>query len=84
MLGGILDGREGADDALVVGYVLVRVERDVEVDLVSNTLSLETYTAMRRFHSELTRMRTRLPFRSTSVIASLLERDIVIYNEKLW
>lgn len=33
MLGGILDGREGADDALVVGYVLVRVERDVEVDL---------------------------------------------------
>jgi len=29
-------------------------------------------------------MRTRLPLRSTSVIASLLERDIVDYDEKLF
>jgi len=36
MLGGVFDGREGADDALVIGYMLVRVEGDVEVDLVIN------------------------------------------------
>lgn len=33
VLEGILDGGEGTDDALVVGDVLVGVERDVEVDL---------------------------------------------------
>jgi len=36
MFGGVFDGREGADDALVVGYVLARVKRDVEVDLRVN------------------------------------------------
>jgi hypothetical protein len=30
---GVLDGGDGADDALGVGDVLVAVERDVEVDL---------------------------------------------------
>jgi hypothetical protein len=30
---GVLDGRDGADDALGVGDLLVGVERDVEVDL---------------------------------------------------
>lgn len=35
VLEGILDGGEGTDDALVVGDVLVGVERDVEVDLTS-------------------------------------------------
>jgi hypothetical protein len=29
----IVDGRQRADDALVVGHLLVGVERDVEVDL---------------------------------------------------
>lgn len=33
VLDGILDGGQRADDALVVGDVLVAVERDVEVDL---------------------------------------------------
>lgn len=30
---GILDGGQGTDDALVVGDLLVGVERDIEVDL---------------------------------------------------
>lgn len=33
MLEGVFDGGEGADDALVVGDVLVGVQGDVEVDL---------------------------------------------------
>ncbi len=33
MFGGVLDGGEGAHDALVVGDFLVAVEGDVEVDL---------------------------------------------------
>jgi len=33
VVAGILDGGEGADDALVVGDLLVGIERDVEVDL---------------------------------------------------
>jgi hypothetical protein len=32
---GVLDGRDGADNALGVGDLLVGVERDVEIDLVS-------------------------------------------------
>ena len=31
---GVLDGRDGADDALVVGDVLVVIEGDIEVDLL--------------------------------------------------
>jgi hypothetical protein len=34
VVNGILDGGDGADDALVVGNVLVGVEGDVEVDLL--------------------------------------------------
>jgi hypothetical protein len=33
ILEGVLDGGEGTDNSLVVGDVLVGVERDVEVDL---------------------------------------------------
>lgn len=33
MIGGVLDGGEGADDTLVVCDVLVGVQGDVEVDL---------------------------------------------------
>ena len=36
MVGGVLDGREGADDTLVVGDVLIGVQGDVEVNLESN------------------------------------------------
>jgi hypothetical protein len=36
---GVLDGRDGADNALGVGDLLVGVERDVEVDLVSISAS---------------------------------------------
>lgn len=35
VIDGIFDGGERADDALVVGDVLVGVERDVEVDLIA-------------------------------------------------
>lgn len=34
VVNGILDRRDGARDALVVGDLLVGVERDIEVDLV--------------------------------------------------
>ena len=33
MFASIFDGREGADDTLVIGDVLLLVERDIEVDL---------------------------------------------------
>ncbi len=33
MFAGVFDGGKGADDALIVGDVLVGVERDVEVNL---------------------------------------------------
>jgi hypothetical protein len=33
VLNGILDGGDGADDALIVGNALLRVERHVKVDL---------------------------------------------------
>lgn len=40
MLGCVLDGGQSADDALVVGDVLVAVQRDVEVNLIINNVSL--------------------------------------------
>jgi hypothetical protein len=76
---GILDGGDGADDALVVGDVLVLVEGDVEVDLrplaVVCTMagSLDGGVGGQR---QLTRIRTLLPLTSTSVMDSLLERDM--------
>jgi hypothetical protein len=45
VLEGILDGGEGTDDALVVGDVLVGVERDVEVDLGGQSVSGEGIAA---------------------------------------
>jgi hypothetical protein len=38
IVAGVFDGRECADDALVVCDLLVTVEGDVEVDLVSTLL----------------------------------------------
>jgi hypothetical protein len=76
---GVFDGGDGADDALVVSDFLVGVEGDVEVDLVvmvsiysRDDCSDESYLRKLR-----TLIRTRLSLRSTSVIASLLERDIL-------
>lgn len=75
---GVLDGGEGTDDTLVVGDVLVTVERDVEVDLgdpVSN------YPIPLHIYGELckhTRIRTRLSLRSMSVMATLLLRDMMM------
>lgn len=79
---GILDRRQRARDPLVVGHFLVLIERDVEVDLFGwrcprvngCKFFLLNRLAMRRL---LTRIRTRWPLRSTSVMASLLERDMV-------
>lgn len=83
MLAGVLDGGKSANNALIIGY-FVAVERDVEVDLDKRLLSLE--------HSDCnsagnwiicTRIKTRLSLGSTSVIASLFERDIVEQIEGL-
>lgn len=68
----MLDGGEGANDALVVGDFGIGVEGDVEVDLFG-MLEIESSGA----GSGLTRTSTRLPFRSTSEMESLLERDMV-------
>jgi len=78
ILDGVLDGGEGTDDTLVVGDFLVGVEGDVEVDLasiVSNDPSLRILSGEKH-----TRMRTRLSLRSTSVMATLLLRDMMNYS----
>lgn len=73
VLNGILDGGEGTNNTLRVGNVLVLVERDVEVNL----FQISGYESLALNWPELTRIKTRLPLRSTSVMGSLLERDIV-------
>lgn len=85
MLAGILDGGKGADDTLVIGDFLVAVQRDIEVHLDIGRLAVGSghkyklcSTTGRWLH---TRIRTRLPLRSTSVIASLSESDIF---DKIW
>lgn len=51
MIGGILDGGEGADDTLVVGDVLIGVQGDVEVDLETE-VSLSLCTLYQRSKAE--------------------------------
>lgn len=75
----IFDGWDRAGDTLRVGDFLVAVEWDVEIDLdyVSTgifSLRLGFYTASRVVH---TRMRTLLPFRSTSWMESLFDKDML-------
>ena len=76
MLAGILDCGKSADNALVVSY-FGTVKRDIEVDLDSDCLVLILRLGIAVEWINYTRIKTRLPLRSTSVIASLLERDIV-------
>jgi hypothetical protein len=78
ILDSVLDGGEGAGDTLVVGNLGVGllVEGNVEVDLKSLLSVLCTYR-VEVFGYRHTRMRTRLPLRSTSVMESLLERDMI-------
>ena len=71
---GVLDGGNGTGNALVVGDVLVGVERDVEVNLGYVRTRLELKLHAQEKH---TRIKTRLPLRSTSEMESLLESDIV-------
>lgn len=71
----IFDGGESADNALVVGD-LVAVEGDVEVDLESELSDFEAVMYL-EWSAKRTRMRTRLSFRSTSAMESLLERDML-------
>ena len=40
MLASVLDGRQRADNALVVGDLFVRVQRDVEVNLSNDRISV--------------------------------------------
>ena len=71
MVNSVFDGRNSTDDALIVGDLLLGVLRDVEVDL-KGLVGSDTECS-----DELTLMRTLLSLRSTSVIESLFERDIV-------
>jgi len=82
----IFDRGQGADDALVVGDLGVGllVEGNVEVDLVVHQYpgheSLKGRCGLAH-----TRINTLLPLRSTSVIGSLLERDIVaVISGGIW
>jgi hypothetical protein len=81
VVNGIFDGWYCSRNTLVVGDVLIGVERYVEINLTvpENGLvggfRLEEWLG--KFDSGLTRIKTRLSFKSTSVIESLLERDIV-------
>jgi len=76
----ILDGWDGTGDTLGVGDVLIGVERDVEVDLIAASGSASIHFSHLLRHcdggGQLTLMRTLLSLRDTSVIESLLERDI--------
>lgn len=77
MVDSVFDCRQGTDNALIVGDMLIRVERDVEVDLFG-FLRSATYTPETPHESyKLTRISTRLPLRSTSWIESLFERDMM-------
>lgn len=73
MLAGIFDGGECADDSLVVGDFLVGVKWNVEIHLGVSQLSK---FLCRSVKEGCTLIRTRLPLRSTSVIASLLDNDM--------
>jgi hypothetical protein len=72
----IVDGGESADNALVVGDLLVSVEGDVEVNLERGLLDSEAVIDL-EWNDKRTRISTRLPFRSTSAMESLLERDML-------
>lgn len=79
MLAGVLDGRQGTNDTLIICDLVVRVQGNIEVDLVDYIFSQgsNVSSCTERWSRRLTRIRTRLPFSSTSVIASLLESDMV-------
>ena len=74
MFDGISNSGKGTNDALVICDLFIGVKRNVEVDL-KDMVSCVQHISMRWLH---TRISTRLSFKSTSVIASLLERDMMI------
>lgn len=78
VVNGIFDCWDGSGDALVVGDLLIRIEGDVEVDLfVGAYVSASSVAACSYPGDQLTLIKTLLSLSSTSVIDSLLERDIV-------
>lgn len=85
MVDGVPDGGDGADDALGVGD-LVAVKGDVEVDLRGTQVRIYAGRGVGSRHHMLvhTRMRTRLPLRSTSSIESLLARDMLMAVRGNW
>lgn len=84
LLEGVLDGRQGLDNTVVVGDHAI-LERYVEVDTVrqDTPVPVSTHiTQLNTFQSEQTyRIRTRLSFKSTSRIESLLDKDMVLERE---
>lgn len=80
----IFDCGESADDTLIICDFQILVERDVEVDLFDILVSLfsqqphaQCSSIERIWDRSLTRMSTRLPLRSTSVIATLEDSDML-------
>lgn len=78
MFAGVLDGWKGAHDSLVVCDLIVRVQGDIEVDLsvLAEASGILFSLGVIQAH---TLIKTLLPFRSTSVMASLLDKDMM-YN----
>ena len=76
MVDRVLDGWKSTDNTLVVGNFLLRIKGDVEVYLCCGVKSILPVQS-RQVSVVLTLMRTRLSLSSTSVMASLLERDIL-------
>lgn len=81
MVDSVLDRRDSTDDTLRVGDLLVRIQGNVEIDLVSS-ISAPRVGDKNRMPAH-TRMRTRLPLRSTSSMESLFARDMLL-REMRW
>jgi hypothetical protein len=79
MFNRIFDCWDGSGDTLRIRDLLIRVERDVEIDL---GISMDCEYCglrylLRSWRGWLTLIRTLLSLRSTSVMESLFERDMI-------
>ncbi len=87
MVDRIFDCLEGADDTLIVGDVFLFVEWNIEVNLQHQLEVVKQFLfryTNQQWQRRLTRMRTLLPLTSTSVMASLLESDMIQYFAEMY
>jgi hypothetical protein len=82
MINGIFDCWDSSGNALSVCNLLIGIEGDVEIDLSHSWLILAFWLILGTMEG-LTLINTRLPLRSTSVIESLFERDMIAIDDYL-